>query len=76
MPDEEVGDGGGLLHGDQVRGAGYDREAGVRYAGDQGAGLGGAGDLVVGPTRTRVGTPIRPSSDRMSKAASASHAAM
>jgi hypothetical protein len=47
VPDEEVRDGGGLLHRDQVRGAGYDGEAGVRDAGDQGAGLGGAGDLVV-----------------------------
>ncbi len=28
------------------------------------------------PTRTRVGTPIRPSSGRMSKEASASQAAM
>ncbi len=47
MPEQEVRDGGGLLDGDQVRGPGYDREAGVRDAGDQGAGLGGPGDLVV-----------------------------
>ncbi len=48
MVDEQVGDGGGLLHRHQVGGAGDDREPGVRDAGDQGAGLGGAGDLVVG----------------------------
>ncbi len=48
VPHQQVGDGRGLLDRDQVGGAGDDGETGVRDAGDQGAGLGGAGDLVVG----------------------------
>lgn len=48
MLGEQVGDGGGLLDGGEVRGAGDDGEPGVGDAGDQGAGLGGAGDLVLG----------------------------
>lgn len=45
--DEQVGDGGGLLDGGQVRGTGDDGEPGVGDPGDQGAGLGGTGDLVL-----------------------------
>lgn len=48
MSDQQVGDGRGLLYRYQVGGAGHDGEPGVRNARDQGAGLGGAGDLVVG----------------------------
>ncbi len=55
MPYQQVGDRCRLLHGDQVRGAGYDGEAGVRYPGDQRAGLGGSGDLVVGADENEGG---------------------
>ncbi len=48
VPDQQVGDGGGLLHRHQVAGARHDGEPGVGDAGDQGAGLGGPGDLVLG----------------------------
>lgn len=47
VPDQKVGDGGGLLHRHEVGGAGHDGQPGVRHPGDQRAGLGGAGDLVV-----------------------------
>ena len=52
---EQVGDGRGLLDGREVRGAGHQREPGVRYPGDQGAGLGGAGDLVLGADQDQRG---------------------
>lgn len=57
MPDEEIGDRGGLLDGHQMGGAGYDRKPGVRDPGDQGAGLGGAGDLVLGADQHERGHP-------------------
>ncbi len=55
MPHQQVGDGSGLLDGDQVGRAGDDGEAGVGDAGDQRAGLGGAGDLVVGADEDQGG---------------------
>lgn len=48
VPDQEIGDGPGLLHRYEVRGARYDGEPRVRDAGDQRTGLRGASDLVVG----------------------------
>ncbi|GFN00239.1 hypothetical protein Sfulv_50490 [Streptomyces fulvorobeus] len=48
MREEQVGDGRGLLDGGQVRGAGDEGEPGVGYPGDERAGLGGSGDVVLG----------------------------
>ncbi len=55
MPDEQVGDGGGLLDGGEVRGARHQGEPGVGDAGDEGAGLGGAGDPVLGADEDQRG---------------------
>ncbi len=48
MADQQIGDGGGLLDGGEVRGAGDQGEPGVGYPGDQDARVGGRADLVLG----------------------------
>lgn len=48
MAHQQVGDGAGLFDRDEVGGSGDDREPCVGDARDQGAGLGRAGDLVLG----------------------------
>ncbi|GAA3211365.1 hypothetical protein GCM10020256_10100 [Streptomyces thermocoprophilus] len=55
MRDEQVGDGRRLLDRHQMGGAGHDGEAGVGNAGDQGACLGGPGDLVLRPDEHQRG---------------------
>lgn len=55
MHQQQVADGGGLLDRREVRGPGDERQAGVRYPGDQRAGLGGPGDLVLRPDQHQGG---------------------
>lgn len=55
MREQEIGDGSGLLDRGQVRGAGDQGQPGVGYARDQGAGIAGPGDLVLGPDQDERG---------------------
>lgn len=55
MGEQEIGDRAGLLDGRQVRGAGHQREPGVRYPRDQGARVTGPGHPVLGPDHDQRG---------------------